>query len=301
MRLTTLSFALALTACGNSAQYACGVGDTRACVGPGQCSGAQVCLSDRSGFGSCDCGGRAGGGGSSGVGGGSSAGGSGGASGGTAGGAAPTPALELELSVDREVIATELGKPETFTVTALASNGFSGRVDLLGALTGANDAGFAGWSFTLSDAGLDVPLDGLVTAEATVTVGTDAVDLAANAEVRIAGRDGGTSTRLTALRQYTVDINTEENDAGLTGCVYGPPSRTKVRRGTLLRFRNVGAVPIVIHISSSTTGCMHQPTGGPGTMPGAAYECTPTNAGVLDYSCHTPGADRPNTYLIEVE
>jgi hypothetical protein len=35
----------------------CTTGETRACVGPGACKGGQACLPDRSGFGSCDCGG----------------------------------------------------------------------------------------------------------------------------------------------------------------------------------------------------------------------------------------------------
>ena len=35
---------------------ACGVGETRACTGPGGCKGGQSCLADGTGFGSCDCG-----------------------------------------------------------------------------------------------------------------------------------------------------------------------------------------------------------------------------------------------------
>ncbi len=34
----------------------CTKGATQACVGPGACQGGQVCLSDGSGFGPCDCG-----------------------------------------------------------------------------------------------------------------------------------------------------------------------------------------------------------------------------------------------------
>jgi hypothetical protein len=41
---------------------ACRVGDTRQCLGPAACPGAQTCLPDRSGFGPCDCGGGATGG-----------------------------------------------------------------------------------------------------------------------------------------------------------------------------------------------------------------------------------------------
>lgn len=35
---------------------ACSLGETRECVGPGACKGGQACLSDRTGFGPCDCG-----------------------------------------------------------------------------------------------------------------------------------------------------------------------------------------------------------------------------------------------------
>ena len=35
---------------------ACVPGSTQACVGPGGCSGGQVCRPDGTGFGACDCG-----------------------------------------------------------------------------------------------------------------------------------------------------------------------------------------------------------------------------------------------------
>jgi hypothetical protein len=35
---------------------ACGVGETRACIGPAACQGGQACLPDGTGFGGCDCG-----------------------------------------------------------------------------------------------------------------------------------------------------------------------------------------------------------------------------------------------------
>jgi hypothetical protein len=36
----------------------CHVGDTRACLGPGACDGAQECMADGSGFKACECGGN---------------------------------------------------------------------------------------------------------------------------------------------------------------------------------------------------------------------------------------------------
>jgi hypothetical protein len=49
-----------LAACNGSVTYVepggCVPGSTRACYGPGQCSGTQVCNTDGTGWGSCDCG-----------------------------------------------------------------------------------------------------------------------------------------------------------------------------------------------------------------------------------------------------
>jgi alpha-tubulin suppressor-like RCC1 family protein len=96
---------------GGSSGTVCTRGDTRTCVGPGGCRGAQACLRDGSGWDACDCGagtagaagsasagsagqatgggvatGGTGGGSSGGTGGGSSGGTGGGSSGGTGGG-----------------------------------------------------------------------------------------------------------------------------------------------------------------------------------------------------------------------
>lgn len=50
---------------GGATARVCQTGDTRTCLGPGACVGAQSCLSDGSGYGDCDCG-SAGAGGSGG-------------------------------------------------------------------------------------------------------------------------------------------------------------------------------------------------------------------------------------------
>lgn len=39
-----------------TAERACAIGETRACIGAGACKGGQACLADGAGFGSCDCG-----------------------------------------------------------------------------------------------------------------------------------------------------------------------------------------------------------------------------------------------------
>ena len=67
---------------GGASSKACAVGDTRACLGPGQCDGAQACLADGTGYGTCECGAP-----DSGAGGGGTSGASG--AGGGGGGAAP--------------------------------------------------------------------------------------------------------------------------------------------------------------------------------------------------------------------
>lgn len=55
--------AVLLAACSSPTPSECKVGDTRTCVGVGQCAGGQVCLADGTGFGPCDCGSTGGGGG----------------------------------------------------------------------------------------------------------------------------------------------------------------------------------------------------------------------------------------------
>ncbi len=57
-----------LGACGT--KQVCSPGDTRACLGAGQCAGAQICLEAGTGFSACDCGSGGGGGGGAGGGGG---------------------------------------------------------------------------------------------------------------------------------------------------------------------------------------------------------------------------------------
>jgi len=47
---------LTSSACSSNPAKACTPGASVACVGPGGCSGAQVCTSDGMGFGVCDCG-----------------------------------------------------------------------------------------------------------------------------------------------------------------------------------------------------------------------------------------------------
>ncbi len=88
MRLRFILGCLALSfAASCSCGKVCNTGDTRTCVGPGQCNGAQACLADGTGYAECNCGGSGGGrAGGSGTAGGNTAGG-GAAGGNTAGGA----------------------------------------------------------------------------------------------------------------------------------------------------------------------------------------------------------------------
>lgn len=54
----TVLLALGSSGCGvaHENQTSCTPGATQACLGPGACEGAQMCLADGSGFGACDCG-----------------------------------------------------------------------------------------------------------------------------------------------------------------------------------------------------------------------------------------------------
>ncbi|MEZ4439729.1 MAG: hypothetical protein R3B72_11610 [Polyangiaceae bacterium] len=51
--------ALLITACGTeegTTRTVCIPGETRACLGPGACEGAQICREDGEGYAACDCG-----------------------------------------------------------------------------------------------------------------------------------------------------------------------------------------------------------------------------------------------------
>lgn len=53
----SMSSILTVAICSEPAAV-CRLGDTRSCLGPGQCAGAQMCLESGAGFGHCDCGAR---------------------------------------------------------------------------------------------------------------------------------------------------------------------------------------------------------------------------------------------------
>ncbi|MBI4954434.1 MAG: hypothetical protein HY908_20585 [Myxococcales bacterium] len=56
--ITATAYLAIGAACGqDEAGGLCIKGDTRACLGPGQCDGAQTCRADASGWSTCDCGG----------------------------------------------------------------------------------------------------------------------------------------------------------------------------------------------------------------------------------------------------
>ena len=70
--VASFSLASLVVGCGGSvdssgaSEAVCAAGTTQACLGPGQCAGAQQCLSDGSAYGSCDCGDSPGGAGGTG-------------------------------------------------------------------------------------------------------------------------------------------------------------------------------------------------------------------------------------------
>lgn len=118
----------------------CTPGATQPCVGPGSCSGGQVCLPDGSAWGSCGCSGTGGGGGASGSGGVSGSGGMAGSggSGGAAGAAAKLAYLAYSKGdkarvtrIDAETGSVLLNSPD-LTCPLLGGDARSIAVDAAG-------------------------------------------------------------------------------------------------------------------------------------------------------------------------
>src|SRR6187397_1898618 len=80
------------------------------------------------------------------------------------------PIPRLAITVDKPTMATELMTTNMVTVTAQASGGFSGPVTLTAAVVDAGGTAMPGWTISLNNATVDVPLDGTATAVATVKI-----------------------------------------------------------------------------------------------------------------------------------
>lgn len=302
---------LVLVGCGSQRTPVCGIGDTRACLGPGACEGAQVCLEDQSGFAACDCGDaddagatvpRDAGSDDAGAPPGDDAGtppdggldagavADAGSSPPDAGLDAGVPPTRLDLSVDQPTLSTEVGRTASVTVTLTASHDFAGHVTLDAVVFA--DAGVPDWSVTLGDAGLDVPLNGSASTTVEVAVPSDSNTTAAVLIVSLSGAaEAGTwSTRslVQVDRRYTTELSVEGG-----ACLYPPAGDVPVLVGTTLRWLNVGASDSFnIHTSGAGLGCPTQPTV-ESVAPGASYECVVTVPGSFTWYCHQPGPLTP--------
>ena len=132
----------------NGSGTICKPGETQACVGPGQCAGAQACAADGKSYLGCDCGGVGGSSGSGGAGGSAGAGGVGGTAGAGGSGGARGSATGGVGGV-----AGSAGTPGT--------GGSAGGADASAGAGGIGGSAGGGGGSAGTDAGVsDAPLDG---------------------------------------------------------------------------------------------------------------------------------------------
>jgi plastocyanin len=216
----------------------------------------------------------------------------------------PPPTPRLDLTVDRPAMATELMTTNMITVTARAANGFSGQVALTAAVTDAAGAAMTGWTIALDTATIDVPLDGMATAVATLKIPALNTGLAATLKI------GATSSLGAHTAQSTVDVVNQVTYAMVLNnglCVYPPNGVTNIKVGTKVRWLNTDTQNrITIHMDRPVRdGLVHQDD--PGSAPGAAYERTTALNGdgqlsgqAMSWYCHAPGPDTGAAHQLRV-
>jgi len=213
-------------------------------------------------------------------------------------GAIPSTA-QVDVSVDKAALSTELKTVNPITITVKGSGGFSGSVGLTAAVVDGNQNPIADWTVDLSAPSVSLAENGTSTATATVHIPALSSTLTGTLKVTTTsaatlGTTAASST-LTAANQVTFLV---KYDPATMDCVYPADGGTvangvKVAQATKIRFFNNGADNIVIHVTSNNgTPISHQgqaPNGGPSnstTLPNTAYEQTPIGTGPATWYCH---------------
>ena len=225
----------------------------------------------------------------------------------------------VTATVDKPTLTTELKTSNRIAVTVAGSGGFSGAVTLAASVVDANNVALAGWTVALDSSTLDLPANGTATANATLTIPSQAMALAGTVKVDVTSSLGAQSvtSAVTALNQVTFAIHVDTT-SGL--CVFPTnmghtANPDAITIGTKVRWFNdaaVGAPNFEIHMGGSPTpvstfGFSHQgqSPGGladPTTEPGTAYEQTATAASgaeQITWYCHLPdsGSGTPGELL----
>lgn len=207
-----------------------------------------------------------------------------------------TPTPKLAVSVDKATMSTELMSSNLITVTARGSDGFSGPVTLDASVVDGTGAAMPAWTVTWSSATIDVPVDGMATSVATLTIPSDSQGLAGtvkiNASSSLGKQAGVASAAITAANQITFEMKLTGNK-----CTY-PSGTRNIKVGTKVRWLNMETkANITIHMDrNERDGLVHQDD--PGTAPGEAYERTAAlnddgqlSDSPMPWYCHAPGPD----------
>lgn len=197
----------------------------------------------------------------------------------------------VTASLDKQIVATELGKVETLEVTFTSVEGFEGTVNLTpsvdyGTATGA-------WVLTPSNPSVDLTAGG--TAKITVQVAVPSDSAALTGTVKLDATSSAESVNLTSAftvaNQYTLVIPAGVG-AAIPHAGVGPNS-LRLRSGAKLIFHNQDTIVHRIHASG---GIPHE--GIDGGQPGGKYEVTPS--GNSTWYCHTHNEDNAKTYNISI-
>jgi hypothetical protein len=209
---------------------------------------------------------------------------------------------QVDITVDKATMSTELKTVNPINITVTGSGGFSGSVALTAAIVDANQNPITDWIVDLSSPSVTLSANG--TANVMATVHIPPMTTAITGTLKVSSTSAATlgtsaaTTAFTALKQVTFAV---KYDPTTQSCVYPADGGTaanpvKVTQATKIRFFNTGADPIVIHVSANQgVPISHQgqtPNGNadPSTEANTAYEQTPIGTGAASWYCHSTPA-----------
>lgn len=211
----------------------------------------------------------------------------------------PVPSnAQVDITVDKATMATELKTANVVAVTVKGSNGFSGNVALAASVVDATGATLD-WTVSLSQPSVNLAANGTATVMATVNIPTKTAGLAGMLKISStsAAKTGTTtaSSAITAANQITWAVKV---DAATGKCVYPADAGTAanpvvIAQGTKVRFFNSGTADLVIHSGGVISHQGQAPNGlaDPTTETMTAYEQMPTGTGSASWYCHAPATD----------
>jgi hypothetical protein len=207
----------------------------------------------------------------------------------------------VDVTVDKMAISTELLTNNMVTVTVHSSGGFAGPVSL--AVSAVDGAGVAipGWTVALDKTTVDVPANGTATAVATVTIPSQSTAMTASVKVDATSSLGARSVspQVTVAKQLSLKMALSGATCGLSG-----NPRLTIQQGTKVVWMNGDiAKRVTIHVQppdgNGIKGFDHEPDPGmaPAGMTGDTYVQTAEGLGTITWYCHAPGQDA-NRYTI---